>query len=432
MPQDRLDEIFKQRLGEVEFAPSSGLWEKIQGEIPPPTPFYQKSSFLAGCLVALLLTIGSATYFFNNYDIEIVAESTLSEEALLASASNDSSHSAYESFTCKAKRNYGTFVAKSLKVVEDVKESVTTSLSAARVATAKVRSKRSGRNAKSIAALASKKAGSSIVSSRNVKASASSGVPLSSNVVAEYSYEQNENETSLFALSTPAALTAYGFAALNESARLMDTFHPGFESLKNKRRGLHIGGFFGYNNTWIVSQNFGLKDYSSNKVNYEFDFGANYGVAIGYDFNDRWGIQTEWVINSAYRQNYRYYWEGSSHIADIKLNYFQFPLLVKYRVVKDNSSMSYLLGVRAARLKSAGLEVNTPSVRVVDVLNTNELGAIVGLEYAAHLNRNYTFTLGARGSLGRAYNSWSDLSTPGKPFNIAVGFRAGLQYNFVR
>jgi len=88
--------------------------------------------------------------------------------------------------------------------------------------------------------------------------------------------------------------------------------------------------------------------------------------------------------------------------------------------------------MRIARLKSAGLEVNTPSVRVVDLLNTNELGAIVGLEYGYRLNRHYTFNIGARGSVGRAYNSWSDLNDPSKPYNIAIGLRAGLQYNFVK
>lgn len=445
MPQDRFEEIFKQRLGEAEVAPSSGLWEKIQGELPPPTPFYRRSSFIAACLGAFLLVSGSVGYFVTNYDIKIVAEADASvAESHIAQTSNivvlgseDSEEYAIvsrESFAERAKRNYGSFVAKSLDVIESAKTAFCSNNNVLKSATkrSQIANESFGSSNSASTFMTSNTYSNANTGASDVETAAAQ--TLSDEVIAAFTYDQvSQAENVLASNGIPNALLSKGTYILAPVSELLaEVLHPGFEPIRKTRKGLHIGGFYGYNNTWIVSKNFGLKSHKSNNVNYDIDFGGNYGVALGYDFNSRWGIQTEWVINSAYRQNYAYNWEGSRHLADIKLNYFQFPVLVKYHVAKEKSNLSYLLGLRVARLKSAGLEVNTPSVRVVDVLNTNEVGAIVGLEYGYRLNRHYNFTLGARGSVGRAFNSWSEINEPGKPFNIALGLRAGLQYNFVK
>ncbi len=426
MPQDRFEEIFNQRLHDVEVAAPSGLWDKIQGELPPPTPFYRRPSFLAACLGAFLLVSGSLGYFATHYDIQIVeqadADANVSAVSTELASANDIRFD--ESFADRAKRNYGTFVAKSLDAVEGVQSSLKNTIASLNASGLKNTVSQSVSDVQN-------------VSAETVALSSQTAQAIPAEAIAEFSYDQKPIQPKFFAsilssdqMDTPNAIALRGGLVQDDASALIE--HSGFNAINKKRKGLHIGGFYGYNNTWIVSQSFGQKDLRSSNVTYDVDFGGNYGVAVGYDFSNRWGIQAEWVINSTYRQNYTYRWEGSRHIADIKLNYLQLPLLVKYHVPKEKSTISYVMGVRLARLKSAGLEVNTPSLRVVDLLNTNELGAIIGMDYEYHMNRNYFLTVGARGSVGRAYNSWSEIRDSSKPYNVAVGLRLGLHYNFAK
>lgn len=427
MPQADLDDLFKKQLSDFQAAPSSGLWEKINDELPPPTPFYQRRSLQALTLVCLLSFGLGLGYFINNYSIAIVSKSQTLAEA---------NTSDKPSFLEKARTGFGQFTAQ-LKN-QDRTTNSSTSTSKSKIAVANTRSSKELKTS-------SKKPSATLTSHSQLNSVSQAASTYNNSQTGNDNIKQSSTTDHLTVAATPVAtiddsmssdavtslalLQALG-TTMSSSMALPENGFPTYDTMSKTRKGFHVGGFAGYNNTWIINKTLGNKDIES--IEYNIDFGENYGIAFGYTINEKWDLQAEWVINSKYKQNYSYFKEGRKYDTEVTLNYFQLPVLLKYSVPLKKNALSYVLGARYARLKSANLDLETPSVRVVDFLNTREVGIIAGLEYQWHMDRRYYLTMGMRSSVGRVFNEWSDINDSSKPFNLSMGIRAGFHYNFVK
>ncbi|MFN0275334.1 MAG: porin family protein [Chitinophagales bacterium] len=130
------------------------------------------------------------------------------------------------------------------------------------------------------------------------------------------------------------------------------------------QKGFHAGVNVGVNSTWIFNQN----NYGYSEMDYELKFGANPGLAAGYNFTNNYGVELG-LCYAMLGQNY------FDRIRDfgpidpvtgkpdkvetfryIKLNYLQVPILFRYQTTKekkDKIEFHAMLGPSVGVLLSA-------------------------------------------------------------------------------
>jgi len=117
----------------------------------------------------------------------------------------------------------------------------------------------------------------------------------------------------------------------------------------------HLGLGGSLNSVWILNQNM----YGQPEIDYVKKIGGNVIIAVGYNFNRAAGLRLE---PSFAWQGQKY--EGNQLIAgttynttrDIKLNYFQLPLLFRYTPGKKDNKFHLMAGPELAFLLSAKQE----------------------------------------------------------------------------
>jgi|GEM_PF-6447791 len=203
--------------------------------------------------------------------------------------------------------------------------------------------------------------------------------------------------------------------------------------LVSSEKSLSTSGFASISQNWISGA---AKELDLHQTR---GLGTSYGLAITYDLNRKWAIQTELTLNSKIHQEYEIYvGEEGMYRATNVLDYIQVPLLIKnkktiYVAGKNMPLVRHLvMGLRYGQLKSVHLNLSSPSIHAIDLLNKHEAGIILGWEYQLFLNRNYSVSLGARGAMSTAFNHGSEMSATHKPLNLSLGLQTGLHYKFVR
>lgn len=210
-----------------------------------------------------------------------------------------------------------------------------------------------------------------------------------------------------------------------------------------KTTGLHGGYFATFNNTWIINPQ--AMKATKNKLDYKLTFGRDYGFNIGYDFNEKMGIQAEYIVSSWQGQKYQYQSQSVSSIlpnetkkivnTDINLRYTAVPVLFKYHTLNNKHSqpkvLNYSAGIECGMLKTAEINLNNTYLHR-DLLKKYTLGVTLGIDYDMYIARNYYFSVGTHAKLTTTTNSITEINLPSKftSNNLIMGIRAGLNYRF--
>lgn len=167
-------------------------------------------------------------------------------------------------------------------------------------------------------------------------------------------------------------------------------------------------------------------------------FGNAYGLAVGYNFNKRFGIQTEWV-DVTQADEYQYTIEDDQQqFVQVKYRYMQIPVLLKYRYqlnknVRRPMMLNHLLGVQYGYLKSSDLTINELEEPVIKdgAIDRNNWGLVVGMDYDMYLSPKTSLSLGARSTFSKNFNSLTEFINFNAPsFDVLVGVNASFRYSF--
>jgi len=208
-------------------------------------------------------------------------------------------------------------------------------------------------------------------------------------------------------------------------------------SKMNTANGFHFGATSAYNNTWILNKN------NSNNVNdnigYKPYYGGQYGVTMGYNFNNKYGLQLDYIINSNHGQNFSEVIDGQEKTNSIKLNYMHIPVLFKYKwnqfsqLTKKPVILNYIFGVQYSALKSIESFSDDSVISLSDLQRDHDWGVVIGLDYDIFLSRNYYLSVGARSTYGSDFGSFGPMfnkSASTKTDNLTIGLTASMNYMF--
>jgi opacity protein-like surface antigen len=193
----------------------------------------------------------------------------------------------------------------------------------------------------------------------------------------------------------------------------------------NINQGFHIGVFISINNIWLSNKEFSCSENVSN-IKPKFDFGKSYGLNIGYDYSDRWGIELE----AQYAEQGQKYTETSvsnNTSKEVNLNYLKLPLMVKYKQSFINSYnskpivMSFLFGPQMGFLLKKEARVDGKSVACTQAYSKVETGLAAGIDFDLYMMRYMYLTIGARTGFGTSFKK-------GVPVSYQIGVTT--QFNF--
>lgn len=192
----------------------------------------------------------------------------------------------------------------------------------------------------------------------------------------------------------------------------------------NINRGFHIGAFISINNVWLSNKNYS-KSESATSIKPKITFGKSYGLNIGYDFKDRWGITSE-IQYSEQGQKYSERNNYGLSTKEVKLNYVQVPVLIKYKnsfINNYNSKpimFSVLFGPQFSYLVKKEVLLNTQSVNS-NPYNKIQGGLMAGIDFDLYMTRYMYMTIGARTGFGTSFKK-------NTPLNYQIGI--STQFNF--
>ena len=119
------------------------------------------------------------------------------------------------------------------------------------------------------------------------------------------------------------------------------------------QQGIHFGFHGQMNSIWILNQN----NYEYSEMDYEYKFGPNGGLTLGYNWEDNFGIQVEFNY-AQMGQDYSDIMKDFGPTEDtskpdlqtkvltyryVDLNYLQVPILFKYMEGDTKDAIKYQL-----------------------------------------------------------------------------------------
>lgn len=189
-----------------------------------------------------------------------------------------------------------------------------------------------------------------------------------------------------------------------------------------------------FQNRWIFNQNT-YYQFGEQKLAYKLGFGYSYGLALGYEYLRKYGVQIGYVINSIQGEKYYDVLGGKKYYREIVLHYTKIPLTFKYKTNVSNGFypiyLNYLLGLKYGMLTDANLIVNSVNTDIMERFQKSELSGIIGVESNIYLNKYVFFSLGISASLGTNINAHGYWTTGnyGKSHNFLLGLNSGLYYS---
>ena len=171
-------------------------------------------------------------------------------------------------------------------------------------------------------------------------------------------------------------------------------------------------------------------------IKYNMDWGTACGVAFGYDFSTRFGVEADFIINSNQGQTFSARQEDGRVNGEIDLKYVQVPVLLKYKWAKLSSrtqkpvALNYIFGLQYSRLKTASITVPGKKYETQNTFSQNEMGITFGFDYDVFMTKNLFLSLGTRGTLSSDINSFPLLinNETQKPYTFLLGINASLKY----
>lgn len=228
--------------------------------------------------------------------------------------------------------------------------------------------------------------------------------------------------------------------------------NPVFDLKSPKKQMPVIKGFYagvngGANTSFIF--------YSSNSTNPIFNqkssivpgLGFTYGLTLGYDFNNKIGLQTGFNYtryNSSFTQPMNDY----TFIGSMSIFQFDIPLIFKYKwqmgLGKNQNpfTIAALLGLKYSNLHhyylQAKLQSNTVSNQYARVeqddksYNQNQLGYLMGVEMKYFFKKNWSFHAALTSNLSTDISQFPIFlnNTREKPIQLGMSSEIGVQYHF--
>lgn len=186
-------------------------------------------------------------------------------------------------------------------------------------------------------------------------------------------------------------------------------------------QGFHFGVAADLNNTNILKQN-NYNEFNGKNLSTKLTYGGAYGFNLGYDFNSRYGIQTEVLINAAKGQKFADTYNGMPVSRDISLKYDEVPVFFKYKMstlstlTRRPSVVNFIGGFEYGYLLSANENLMGTVTDITNRFNHNDVSLLAGLEYNLYLGHHFFFALGMRGSY-----SLLDINAPGWKLEPGTG-----------
>lgn len=197
----------------------------------------------------------------------------------------------------------------------------------------------------------------------------------------------------------------------------------------------HLGTHVMFNNTTLLNDNYFSK-HEGYDLQSQTDFGAGYGVSVGYDFHRTIGIQTGVTIHSMEGQRYSGLIGGRHIDSEVLLRYIHIPVIVKLKHELPNTEipivLNALIGAQYGKVKAAELVVDNmfPGDDIVELFKENVKAALAGLDADFYLNPHMYVTLGLRGTLsGDISGTTLAEQNDGQPIkSLLVGVNFGLNF----
>lgn len=194
-------------------------------------------------------------------------------------------------------------------------------------------------------------------------------------------------------------------------------------------KGFHIGAFISINNVWLNKKEFST-DENTSSIRPKVQFGKAYGLNIGYDYSNRWGIELEWQISE---QGQKYSMcelpDYKKCVKDVNLLYTKFPLMLKYKQLFINNynskpiSLSFLFGPQFAFLLKKDVQMDGKKMSNIANYNKVEFGMLGGFDFDLFMTRNLALTIGGRTGFGTSFKK-------GQPMSFQLGVTTQLNFRF--
>jgi opacity protein-like surface antigen len=194
-------------------------------------------------------------------------------------------------------------------------------------------------------------------------------------------------------------------------------------------KGFHIGAFISINNVWLNNKDFSA-DENTTSIKPKVQFGKAYGINIGYDYTDRWGIQLEWQISE---QGQKYSMQQQSEeervTKNINLLYTKFPIMMKYKQTFINNynskpiALSFLFGPQFGILIKKQVTMNGVEMQNTPEYNKAEFGLMGGFDFDLFMTRNLAMTIGGRTGFATSFKK-------GQPMSFQLGVTTQFNFRF--
>jgi hypothetical protein len=219
----------------------------------------------------------------------------------------------------------------------------------------------------------------------------------------------------------------------------------------NAQSKINFGASGGMINPWIINQNnYGL-DF---EMDYVAKIGGNGQISIGYDFNKNIGLRLD-LGYATLGQNYKDTHQGAEFTREINLNYFQLPLLFKFRTSGETvrfyaaagPQFDFLMSAKQKYYKNDTLyneiilnPINNQPVNVgqedikdryesMDIMIRLDLGVEITLVKNLYLNAGMTSAYGLLDINAADYRIPDHSSGDYNPsHNVYGGFNVGINY----
>lgn len=194
-------------------------------------------------------------------------------------------------------------------------------------------------------------------------------------------------------------------------------------------KGFHIGAFISINNVWLNKKTFSA-DENTTSITPKVQFGKAYGLNIGYDYTDRWGIELEAQISEqGQKYNMRQLTEDHDCIKDVNLLYLKFPLMMKYKQTFINNynskpiALSFLFGPQIGFLLKKNVMMDGNELKNTPEYNKTEFGIAGGFDFDLFMTRNLALTIGGRTGFASSFKK-------GQPMSFQLGVTTQLNFRF--
>ena len=262
----------------------------------------------------------------------------------------------------------------------------------------------------------------------------SSGIAQNENNLNDFS-----NTASLPLESSTVKDSAIELTKNNDSITKSDTTAP-VDSITNSKRKkwrgneFHFGVHYTINSASILNQNT-YGQFQGKELAYRPDYGAAYGLMLGYDIRRRHGFQAGFIFNSTQGQKNHDVLSIGEYIREIDLEYIHIPVVYKFKCYLNSKSFTAMLNIIAGfqygKLNHAIETLNGNTTNITERFRKNEISFIFNIESDIYLNKYLYFTIGANSCISNDINTkdWPvQHSGYSKSHNLLYGANFGLSY----